>query len=607
VSFPFLKRSCDFLSAFDGTGEKFNAVRSVIPLRDEELADKIIRFGEEVAAITLYQYQRSFALCVVIAVLQRNGDEPSALYSRQSGKSEVVAVISLALCILMPCLALAYPDDSRVRSYAKGFRVGCYGPKQDKAEIVYKRVRKYASEPPARALYQDPEIDTQLTVSRGNICAWSNGSICQAGTASENVDNEGATWHLLIIDEAQRISANKIKKQLRPTLGSTNGPLVMIGTALAASAYFMRAIQDNIKSEKDTGKRLHFEYPYDKVISERRALYDREVRRYEKFQRATPKVQATMLLADPRADREPDTFHLDYENYVAREIRTNHGDLNDPSFKMNFRLLWQEGGSTALSQAVIYAGAVPNVDLNQFGVTGHIVAGLDVAKGKLDGSDQSVLTIMHVDTDNPIMVASATADDDPLIAHHKTFVGIFTFRGEFEEDGQYEHICNALAGFPTCLYLKVDSTGIGDPVCERLAVLLPHMTVSGLRFNTTSKANGYKGYLIEWNAGRIHYGAGPNTVGTKVLDEFVGEHEGLQRVIKQGITTYEAPPGEHDDYTDSGMLCNIAVGESMTVARPMEVVEATQFGQHASSQCGDGPRSRAARYKRGRMGPGRRR
>lgn len=579
--------------------ETFVPEKVVMRLPTRVLAEKIVDFGERLAGIKLYNYQRTFALCIVTATLVRDGREPTALYSRQSGKSEVVAVVSLALAILLPCLAQAFPDDERVGPYTRGFRVGCYGPKLDKAAIVYRRIRKYGESDRAQDIYRDPDINIIVTQSRGNAIGWSNGSIVAAQTASDTVDNEGETWHLVIIDEAQKVSKRKIEKEIRPMLASTNGPLVMIGTASMASAYFRRNIEDNIKHEEETNQRLHFEYPYDKVVQERRALFDKEARGFQRFEKMSPKEQAVALDKNPMAGKRPDQFHLQYEKYVQREIAKIRGDLEDPAFKMNFRLCWKESSSSAIDEEVFYGLAVPNLELNDMGVQGHVVAGLDIAKGMNEHSDETILTIMHVDTDSPMAVSGAGAEDT-IYLYNKTIVGLFAFRGMFEADGQYSQISDVLMRYPVC-YMLCDSTGMGDPVTERLQVLLPHIKIEGMKFTPTKKSQGYKKYLTEINSRRLYYPAGEETLEMIEFEHFVAQHLGLRRTIRHGVDTCEAEPGDHDDYPDSAMLCNLAVEYSMDVAKPMATVESSLFsGVSYTSQHGDGPRARAERYRRGR-------
>jgi len=593
--------------------ETFVQPRLVISLDTKALAKKIVAFGEMLCGITLYQYQRGFALAIVEAVLRRNGDEPTALFCRQSGKTEAVAVVSIACATLIPVLAREFPDDERVGSYRNGFRVGIYGPKDRQAKIAYDRVRDYAESDRARAIYMDPEINIELTGSRGDSAAWSHGSIVEAETASERVDNEGQTWHLLICDESQKLSAFKIKKQLQPMLASTNGPLVQIGTASSSKGYFFRSIERNIEVERETGKRLHFQYDYEAVIAEREAKYKREQEVWKRFVAADARRQSEMLVenrATSAADLRPNPFHLNYSKYITKVIRDLRGNLEDEAFKMNFRLVWQDNRDIAIPEDLWRSICIPNLEMNRPGASGHIVAGLDVAKGASENADKTVLTFVHVDTERPLIDDLQVGKPDvPLVHYNKTIIGVYAFQGSFEGH-QYRGIVEAMMNYPTCCYLLVDSTGMGDPVKERLQGLLHWMHVEGMSWaSVANKSLVYKNYLEDIKMGRLRYADGPEWEQTVEREEFMDQHIGLQRLYtSSGFLVCEADDGDHDDYPDSAALACFAGKVSVEDFKPMDVAESTPFnGGSTAHRHGGGARSRQERYKRGRASVGGRR
>lgn len=582
-------------------------------LSTPDMAKRILQFGEMLCGIQLYQYQRGFVLAIIEAVLRRNGDEPTALFCRQSGKTEAVAVAAIGCAVLIPVLAREFPDDERVASYRDGFRVGIYGPKDKQAKLAYDRVRKYAESDRARAIYADGEIGIELTASRGDSCSWSHGSLVLAETASENVDNEGQTWHLLICDESQKLSAFKIKKQLQPMLASTNGPLVQIGTASSSKGYFFRSIERNVTGERETGKRLHFQYDYKAVIAEREAKYARERDRWNKFVASDARRQSQMLAdlgLSSANELRPNPFHLNYAKFIDKVIRDLRGNVDDESFKMNFRLLWQDNRDIAIPEDLFKSLAIPNMEMNQPGAVGHIVAGLDIAKGDSEGADKTVLTICHVDVERPMVDELHIGKvDAPIVHYNRTIIGVYTFQGSFE-GSQYSGIVNTLRNYPTCCFLLVDSTGMGDPVCERLQGLLHWMHVEGMSwYAVANKSMVYKHYIEEIKGQRLRYADGPEWQLTLEREEFMDQHIGLQRMYTgSGYLVCEAEEGEHDDYPDSAALACFAGKLSVETYTPMDVVEQSVFGgQSAASRHGEGPRNRSARYQRGRAGPAGRR
>ena len=70
-----------------------------------ELTNKIFIFCEAYSGVKLFPYQQQFAKRIIRSVLEGDGDEITALFSRQSGKSETVSTITGGLAIILPILA----------------------------------------------------------------------------------------------------------------------------------------------------------------------------------------------------------------------------------------------------------------------------------------------------------------------------------------------------------------------------------------------------------------------------------------------------------------------------------------------------------------------
>ncbi len=284
----------------------------VCPLTTRQIIDRVITFTEEVNKIKLYNYQKIFARRVVESLLLQAGDTITCLFARQSGKSEVVADIGLALTLILPALARAFPADDRFKPFIRGFKVGIFAPSTKHSGIVYFRMRGRVESNYFEHILNDPDIATDLVHSRGDSFAFSNGSKAEAHTASANVLNEGGTFDLIITDESQRLDSNKINKELRPMLAATNGTMVQIGTAFMSRCQFRVDITNNVETERKTGQRSHFEFDYEMCIADRRATFD----------------------------RTGDPTHLGYEKWVMKELARVGGNVEDESFRMNFRLLW---------------------------------------------------------------------------------------------------------------------------------------------------------------------------------------------------------------------------------------------------------------------------
>lgn len=584
-------------------------------LGTEDIARRIILLGEMICGVELYAYQYSFALAIIKSVLERSGLDPTALFSRQCGKTESVAVVAIACCVVLPGLAQAFPEDERVASFARGFWVGVYAPKDRQAKIAFGRIREYATKndksetaKQREQIYKDKGLQVEVETSRGDSISWSNGSWVLSETASESTDNEGQTWHLLIIDESQKVASLKIKKELAPMLTDTNGCLVRIGTASASKGDFFKKIEVNIAAERSSsGQRYHFQTDYQAVIKQRRLKFDEETRRYETFTRAESARQKQMLIEDPHAYRRPQVRHLNYEKHIEKVLRDLHGDIEEETFRMNYRLLWADNREIAIPEHVWNALAIPNLEMNLTGVQGYLVAGLDVAKGTAENADQTVLSILFVDVEHPIKEEKAVVrqGEEAPVVYMKTLIGLYPFRGDFEEV-QYDGVIDVVRQYPTLRYMVMDSTGIGDPVCARLKRLLPDLDIEGVSWaNSHIKNAVYKTFLMEVKSSRFRYAAGPETQRTREYEEMQKQVTGLQKkfVGRSDLMLCEAEEGEHDDYPDSIAFATYAVQRSFEeeIPEPNEA-EASSFFKQQAPRMTSGMPIRADRYRFGRRG-----
>lgn len=506
--------------------------KRVCPMKTRQVVDKVIQFAEAVNKRTFYAYQVQFGRRIVESLLVRDGDTITALFSRQSGKTEVVGCIGLALALILPALAQLFPDDKRFMGFEDGVRIGIFAPSNKHSAIVYFRMRQRVESNYFVEYLQ--ELETAIAHSRGDSFAFTNGSVVEANSASGNVLNEGGTYHLIITDESQRLESNKINKELRPMLSSKNGTMVQIGTALAARCQFKRDIDDNLSTESQTGKRNHFQFPYDQVIADRRAVFK----------------------------RTGDPSHLAYEKWVQKEIDRLGGNTEDESFRMNFRLMWQESYANALNMEKFATLAEHGIEAGRPWEWrfqgGRYAAGIDVAR---DG-DSTWVTVMHVDTSNPMLevgIPQQASDDiveDTGVYYNKTIVGWLVLNGNFEGDfGQYAKIVDFLSRFPGLDAVAVDATGMGDPVWERLTTMLRGVNVIPVRYSTPVKHQIFRWYFQEISARRLHYAAGPDTRESQEYKEFVRQHGELVREYRGNyLHVYARDENDHDDAPNSAAL-----------------------------------------------------
>lgn len=91
----------------------------------EFVTDRVLVFCEKLTSIRnfrLYKYQREFARRVIYSVVTNDGEELTALFARQSGKTEAICLTVVGLMILLPALAQIWPE--HLEGYDQGLWVG---------------------------------------------------------------------------------------------------------------------------------------------------------------------------------------------------------------------------------------------------------------------------------------------------------------------------------------------------------------------------------------------------------------------------------------------------------------------------------------------------
>lgn len=199
-------------------------------LKTSFLVNRIINFCEVLAGKKMWPYQREFSFRIIECILERNiQDTPTGLFSRQSGKSECVAMVASGCAVILPILAnmSEFSEDERFNytfkspdgeekyfGYKFGFKISVYAPAQPQSDIVYTKVRNILSSQRADEILTNRDINIQFMTNNGNTVALSNGSLIRSFSASETSHIEGYDFHLCITDESQEISTYKLEKCL---------------------------------------------------------------------------------------------------------------------------------------------------------------------------------------------------------------------------------------------------------------------------------------------------------------------------------------------------------------------------------------------------------
>lgn len=490
-----------------------------------ELVNMIYNFCEIYSGKVMYAYQTQFSKRIIRSVLENDGAEITALFSRQSGKTETIAITVGGLMIILPQLANMpmFADDPRLSMFKDGFWVGIFAPSQRQAQITYNRMKNRLQCKESIAVLEDPDFRLDFTTSNGQTVALSNGSFCTAISASDGSNIEGESFKFIICEECQDISNYKIRKSIHPMGAAYNATICKIGTATTFKGDFYEAINRN-KKEFEQGKlrvRNHFEYNYKVVMK-----------------------------YNPR-----------YAKYIERE-KKSLGETSD-EFLMSYELKW-----------IISRGMF--IDIDKFEKTcgekflervstDHIathVAGIDVGGGSAKNkneADSTVITMTEVDWDNPVLMETSTDEEtgeDKVYLAYNTYIKDWCeISPEVAEDYevQYQMIMEYLKNFKVARVV-IDATreaSLGQRVRANLKCDVELFT-----FSTVSKSQLYKHLQTEINTGRAKVPMGEETVQTKEYNKFTQQMADLQKSYSGSnlVVSHPAERGAHDDYPDSWAL-----------------------------------------------------
>lgn len=490
-----------------------------------ELVDRIYNFCEVYSGRVMYKYQTQFSKRIIRSVLENDGAEITALFARQSGKTETIAITVGGLMIILPQLANMpmFADDPRLQMFKDGLWVGIFAPSQRQAQITYRRMKSRIQCKESMAILEDPDFRLEFSTSNGQTVALTNGSFVTAISASDGSNIEGESFKFIICEECQDISNYKIRKSIHPMGAAYNATICKIGTATTFKGDFYEAIQRNKKDyeEKKIKIRNHFEYNY-KVV-----------------QKYNPK----------------------YAKYIEREKRSL-GENSD-EFRLSYNLEWiiSRGMFVDIDQLEEDCGDVFLDRVDRDLVANH-TAGIDVGGGsdkKKKDADSTVVTVVEVDWDNPVLMESSfneeTQEEEIYLAYNTYIKDWLKIGAEIAEDyeEQYAIIMDYLKNFRISK-LVVDATRESS-LGQRIRANVSY-DVELFVFSTKSKSDLYKNLDKEINSGRAKFPRSPDTVQTKEYQEFIQQMGDLEKGYSGSNIVVSHPPerGAHDDYADSWAL-----------------------------------------------------
>ena len=481
-----------------------------------ELVNRIFNFCEIYSGRTMFPYQEQFSKRVIRSVLLNDGAEITALFSRQSGKSETVAITVGGMMIILPVLANMpmFADDPRLMMFKDGLWVGIFAPSQRQAQITYGRLKARLQCKTAIAVLEDPEFRLQFSTSNGQTVALTNGSFATAISASDGSNIEGESFKLIICEECQDISNFKIRKSIHPMGAAYNASIIKIGTATTYKGDFYDAIQRNKREQESKASHIknHFEYDYTVAAK----------------------------------------YNPKYAKYVEGEKR-RLGENSD-EFRMSYMLEWiiergmfvdivkfeENNGETSLERVMSDRQAT------------H-VAGIDIG-GK---NDSTVVTMCEVDWNMPVIMETRTDDETgeevTYMAYNTYIKDWLCISNEPDYEEQYPLIVEYLSMF-WVVRVVCDATREAS-ISHRLRANLKCEVIPYI-FTTKSKSDLYKHLEKEIAAGRARVCSGEKTRATREYNDFLEQLGDLQKGYS-GTNLVVAHPderGAHDDYPDSWAL-----------------------------------------------------
>jgi hypothetical protein len=507
----------------------------IVLTRDEimDLAEKCYMFCEKGSGVELYPYQREFGLRIIQSLLLEDNAEITALFSRQSGKTETVSTVVPGLCVILPILANlpAFSVDRRVAKFKHGFWVGIFAPNYELAGIMHTRMSKRITSTEMEEILKDPEININLDHGR-KVLRLPNGSYVDSNSAGPQTSIEGKTYHLIICEETQDISDYKIRKSIHPMAAATGGTIIKIGTPAPRKCEFYEACERNRKKQLGQSAselKVHFEYDYT-VASQ----------------------------YNPR-----------YASYIEMEIERLGYDSDD--FRMSYRLHWiLERGTFISPEQLKECGIKKRDKLVSTGKKGeklefhrydytissdhmseNMVAGIDIGRS----SDSTIITVGKVWWENPIY----RSGEERYYCHVMDWLEL---QGD-DHEKQYPQIIEFLSRY-NIGSIMIDATGRGDPIYDRLYADYNDKDISVFPFIFTAKSK-HEGYTIlyqELIEGRLTFPHGEHCAKLTKWRRFINQFNDLEKNWKGKYMAIEAPTTKnhrvidkpHDDYPDSLML-----------------------------------------------------
>jgi hypothetical protein len=245
-----------------------------------KLIDKIMKFMVVLVGHDLHVYQKPLSRRIIESILINDGEEVTALASRQSGKTETVSDTLATLMVILPLLSKLYPD--LLGKFKDGLWVGMFAPTESQAETLFSRTVTRLTSERAIEILGDPEIDDTAKRVGGvtrMIRLTRSGSTITMMTANPKAKIESKSFHVIVIDECQEADDFTVAKSISPMLAYYAGTMIKTGTPTTSKNNFYRSIQLNKRRATGRGARQnHFQWDW-RDVAKVNANYDKFIKK----------------------------------------------------------------------------------------------------------------------------------------------------------------------------------------------------------------------------------------------------------------------------------------------------------------------------------------
>ena len=465
------------------------------------IVDKMLVIIDEVSGHPLYGYQRPFAARLVESLIINDGATLTALFSRQSGKSETVANTVAAVMIMFPVLAKIFPD--LLGKYREGVWVGAFAPVEDQADNLYGRIVSRLTSERALEMMADPEINDGVDGGSRMLKLKRSGSLVRKQTCHPRATIEGRTYHLILIDECQGADEKMVNKSIGPMGASTNATMVFTGTPTYTKGVFYKQIQINKRrGAGGRGARMnHFDADWKEVSK----------------------------------------WNSNYAKFVKKELLRIGEDSDE--FKLSYRLIWLlDRGMFSTSERLDDLGD-KSMEIVHAWHKSPVVVGIDCARKM----DSTIVTVVWVDWSRP---------DEYGFYEHRVLNWLDLGGLGWEE--QYFRIVEFLSNY-SIFAVAIDEGGVGDVVASRLKVLLPNVHIEPVSSSRPEQSKRWKHLSELMDKTKIGWPGHAKTRRLKTYRRFRQQMEDLEKNFEGPYVLAQAPreADAHDDYPDSLALACI--------------------------------------------------